>query len=72
MHHSRIGFPAYVYDLIEPERPRVDAAVLKFVRSRTFSAADFVIRKDGVCRLSPPLARAVTTLVSQRNSAVDA
>ena len=59
MHHSRRDFPAYVYDLIEPERPMVDGAIIAFARSRKFSGADFVLRSDGVCRLSPQLARAV-------------
>lgn len=63
MHHSRADFPAYAYDLIEPERPKVDAAVLAFAQSRKFSGADFILRKDGVCRLSPQLARAVAALV---------
>jgi CRISPR-associated endonuclease Cas1 len=63
MHHSRDGFPAYAYDLIEPERPKVDATVLEFVAKRSFAAADFIIRKDGVCRLSPQLARAVAEVV---------
>ena len=62
MHHSREGLPAFVCDLIEPERPRVDAAVLAFVGSRQFCVSDFVIRKDGVCRLSPQLARVVASL----------
>lgn len=63
MHHSRPGFPAYVYDLIEPERPKVDATILAFAQSRKFSGADFTLRKDGVCRLSPQLARMVTALI---------
>jgi CRISPR-associated protein Cas1 len=62
MHHSRPDFPAYIYDLIEPERPKVDAAILAFAQSRKFSGADFILRKDGVCRLSPQLARAVASL----------
>ena len=66
MHHSREGFPAYVYDVIEPERPKVDAAILAFAQSRKFSGADFVLRKDGVCRLSPQLARVVAAVMSQR------
>ena len=65
MHHSREGFPAYVYDVIEPERPKVDAAIIAFARSRKFSGADFILRKDGVCRLSPQLARMVATVTSQ-------
>ena len=64
MHHYRDDFPAYVYDLIEPERPKVDAAILAFARSRTFSGADFILRKDGACRLSPQLARVVAGVVS--------
>jgi CRISPR-associated protein Cas1 len=64
MHHGRRGLAAYVFDLIEPERPKVDAAILGFVQSRKFAAADFIIRSDGVCRLSPQLARAVVGLIS--------
>jgi CRISPR-associated endonuclease Cas1 len=64
MHHYRDDFPAYVYDLIEPERPKVDAAILAFALSRTFSGADFIIRKDGACRLAPQLARAVASLIA--------
>lgn len=60
MHHSRPLFPAYAYDLIEPERPKIDAAILAFAQSRKFSGADFILRKDGVCLLSPQLARLVT------------
>lgn len=63
MHHTRPGFPAYAYDLIEPERPRIDAIILAFARSRPFSGADFILRKDGVCRLSPQLARMVAQTV---------
>lgn len=63
MHHSRPDFPAYAYDLIEPERPKVDAAVLAFAQSRAFSGADFILRKDGACRLSPQLARMIAKSV---------
>ena len=63
MHHSRPDFPAYVYDLIEPERPKVDGAIVEFAQSRKFSAADFVLRNDGACRLSPQLARVVAASI---------
>ncbi|RJF85541.1 CRISPR-associated endonuclease Cas1 [Sphingomonas cavernae] len=63
LHHGRRDKPAFIFDLIEPERPKVDAAVLAFIQSRSFSGADFVIRPDGVCRLSPQLARMVATLI---------
>lgn len=64
MHNSNRGSPAWVLDMIELERSAVDAAILQFVRDHTFSAADFILRKDGVCRLSPQLGRAVATLVA--------
>ena len=63
MHHSILGKPSYIFDLIEPERPKVDAAVLEFIRKRKLSASDFMLRKDGVCRLSPQLARAIASLI---------
>lgn len=59
MHHDRTDALAFVYDLMEPHRPRVDRAVLHFVDSNTFSGADFVLRSDGVCRVAPQMARAL-------------
>lgn len=64
MHHGRRDAPAYVFDLMESERPNVDAAILRFVAGTEFSAADFTLRSDGVVRLSPQLARRVVSLVS--------
>lgn len=64
MHNRHQGSAAYILDVIEPERPRVDAAILKLISERTFAAADFLIRSDGVCRLSPQLARMVAALVA--------
>jgi CRISPR-associated endonuclease Cas1 len=63
MHNRHQGSNAYILDLIEPERPKVDAAILEFIAKRSFAAADFDIRSDGVCRLSPQLARAVASAV---------
>lgn len=63
-HHAAKGSPAYVFDLMEPERPRVDRAVLKFALSGRFAAADFVLRKDGVCRLGPQLAKVIASSAS--------
>lgn len=67
MHNGRRGKPALILDLIEPLRPVVDAVILKLVRDRRFSSADFVIRSDGVCRLSPQLARTVAQLIATSN-----
>lgn len=63
MHNADRSYCAFAYDLIEPERPNVDAAILEFIAKRSFAAADFVIRKDGACRLSPQLARVLATRV---------
>lgn len=62
MHHERKDASAFILDLIEPERPKIDATILDFVRNRSFSGADFVIRPDGVCRLAPQLARVIASL----------
>ena len=59
MHEGRYGSSAFVFDLREPERPKVDRKVLEFVRRNVFDPADFVIRTDGVCRLNPEMARCV-------------
>ena len=64
MHNTKKGSPALVLDLIEPERPRVDAQVLEMVATRKFASADFIVKRDGVCRLSPQLARAVAASVA--------
>jgi CRISP-associated protein Cas1 len=65
MHSGRRGEPALVFDLMEPNRPRVDAAVLRFAMGETFCPADFVLRSDGVVRLAPQLARRVCQLAAQ-------
>jgi CRISPR-associated protein Cas1 len=65
MHEGRDGTSKLIFDLMEPERPRVDRAVLDFVKGHVFGPADFVIRSDGVCRLNPELARMVVARVSR-------
>ena len=63
MHQGYRGARAYIFDIMEPERPKVDATILKFALAETFTGADFVIGEDGTCRLSPQLARRVASLV---------
>jgi CRISPR-associated protein Cas1 len=64
MHEGRDGSSKFIFDLMEPRRPRVDQAVLDFVKGHIFDPADFVIRNDGVCRLNPEMARMVVAKVS--------
>ena len=64
MHERGDGSSKFIFDLMEPERPKVDRAVLDFVKGYVFDPADFVIRTDGVCRLNPEMARMVVAKVS--------
>ena len=57
MHETREGSSAFVFDMMEPERPKVDRAVLEFVKANPLHPADFTIRPDGVCRLNPEMAK---------------
>ena len=57
MHSGRDDAPAFVFDMMEPERPKVDRAVLAFLKLEALHPADFALREDGVVRLNPELAR---------------
>ena len=59
MHEGSDGSSKFIFDLMEPERPTVDRAVLDFIKDHVFDPADFVIRNDGVCRLNPQMMRMV-------------
>jgi CRISPR-associated protein Cas1 len=62
MHEGNDGSSKFIFDLMEPERPKVDRAMLNFVKSEALHPADFTIRDDGVVRLNPELARHVATI----------
>jgi len=64
MHHGYKRSPAFVFDMMEPERPMVDRALLEFVKANPLHPADFTIRADGVCRLNPEMARRLVELCS--------
>jgi CRISPR-associated endonuclease Cas1 len=66
MHEGSDGSSKFIFDLMEPERPKVDRAVLDFVRSHVFDPVDFTIRGDGVVRLNPQLARRMAGLPAGR------
>jgi CRISPR-associated protein Cas1 len=63
MHEGRDGSSKFVFDLMEPERPKVDRAVLNFVKTTVVDPADFTIRGDGVVMLNPQLARLMVAKV---------
>lgn len=62
LHAYKESRDALVLDLMEPLRPVVDRMMIEFIQSNEFHAADFTIRKDGVCRLNPQMAKRITLL----------
>jgi len=50
---------SFVFDMMEPERPVSDRAILTLVNEERFSGADLVLRKDGVCRMNQLLTRLI-------------
>jgi CRISPR-associated protein Cas1 len=64
MHEGSDGSSKFIFDLMEPERPKVDRLVPDFVKGHVFDPADFVVRSDGVCRLNPEMARMAVARVS--------
>ena len=54
---------SFVFDVMEPVRPIMDRHVLEFIKERTFSPSDFILDKNGVCRLHPQFARFIVKSV---------
>jgi CRISP-associated protein Cas1 len=71
MHHDYRDGPAFVLDKMEPLRPVVDREVLRFALSKELHPADFVLHRDGVCRLNPQVARHVVWRVASVAQTVD-
>lgn len=59
LHASQPGRVALVYDLMEPLRPRVDQAILKFLSENELTPGDITVAATGVCRLHPQLAKSI-------------
>ena len=57
LHADQLNRDSLAADLMEPVRPQVDRYVLELLARRPFAAADFFETRQGVCRLTPPLAR---------------
>jgi len=55
---------------MEPVRPLVDRYLLRLLQARAFAASDFYETRQGVCRVTPPLARELAaTLPEWRRAA---
>ena len=51
MRKGSAGSSKFIFDLMEPERPEVDRAVLDFVKSHDSTPANFVVRGDAALTL---------------------
>jgi CRISPR-associated endonuclease Cas1 len=67
MHETREDSSAFVFDMMEPERPKVDRAVLEFVKANPLHPADFTIRANGVCRLNTGMTKSLVSALGLRN-----
>ena len=67
MHEGSDGSSKFIFDLMEPERPKVDRAVLDFVKGMFSIQPILSFAPDGVCRLNPEMARTVVARVSMKN-----
>jgi CRISPR associated protein Cas1 len=56
LHADQLNRASFSDDLMEPARPLVDRSVLRLLAERTFAADDFYETRQGVCRVTPPLA----------------
>jgi hypothetical protein len=70
MHFQRTGSPAFIFDLMEPERPKIDRTIIEFLKSEKLHPVDFTIRRDGVVRLNPQLAKRVAGFVATQIKAI--
>jgi CRISPR-associated endonuclease Cas1 len=56
LHADQMNGDSLSADLMEPVRPHVDRYVLDLLTRRSFAADDFYETRQGVCRVTPPLA----------------
>jgi CRISPR-associated endonuclease Cas1 len=70
LHADQLNRDSLAADLMEPVRPLVDRHVLDLLRSASFAANDFYETRQGVCRLTPPLARDLAASLPTWRSAV--
>jgi CRISPR-associated endonuclease Cas1 len=57
LHADQLNRDSLSADLMEPVRPLVDRCVFELLDRRTFAADDFFETRQGVCRVTPPVAR---------------
>lgn len=60
VHADQKNRDSFACDVMEAIRPKVDAFVLELLRTRPFGTGDFFERRDGCCRLMPPVTKMLT------------
>jgi CRISPR-associated endonuclease Cas1 len=65
LHADQLNRDSLSADLMEPVRPLVDRYLLELLRARPFAAADFYETRQGVCRVTPPLARELAATLAR-------
>jgi CRISPR-associated endonuclease Cas1 len=70
LHADQLNRDSLAADLMEPVRPLVDRHLLELVTTHVFAAADFFETRQGVCRVTPPLARELAKTLPRWRTAV--
>jgi hypothetical protein len=70
LHADQLNRDSLAADLMEPARPLVDRYLLRLVGARAFAAADFYETRQGVCRVTPPLAKELVATLPEWRQAV--
>lgn len=70
LHADQLNRASLSADMMEPIRPLVDRYVLRLLAQRVFAAADFYETRQGVCRVTPPLARELALTAPEWGRAV--
>jgi CRISPR-associated endonuclease Cas1 len=56
LHADQLNRDSLAADLMEPVRPLADRYLLRLLQARAFAASDLFETRQGVCRVTPPLA----------------
>jgi CRISPR associated protein Cas1 len=70
LHADQLNRDSLAADPMEPARPLVDRYLLRLVGARAFAAADFYETRQGVCRVTPPLAKELVATLPEWRQAV--
>jgi CRISPR associated protein Cas1 len=70
LHADQLNRDSLAADPMEPARPLVDRYLLRLVGARAFAAADFYATRQGVCRVTPPLAKELVATLPEWRQAV--